>query len=330
MDSENISTLNNSSSLLQKEVNIGLHLQTYYDTRTMLFSSTVNLLMCILGTPGNVLVMTVYVRKMTSSVRVYMFALSVVDLTTCISGIVLSVAPVDNMAMVFVFFAGDISIIFSTFLLAFIAIERILAVRRPYAFKCSAQRAKKTLVVIALASVACAAVLELARLLGYQLLARVFPMVITVPAINVMIGCYVLMGITLIKKKRAARSTIGVLFGLQSHVPRAGSIGVNTVSISTVFAPEPGDVPKATTTANQTNTYKSVSLLFTITAVYIVCWMPLWLHYAGLSVPVEIRGVFLLNAVVNPFIYSVVSAMFRSDVKIVFRQICSRLTAWHQ
>ena len=85
-----------------------------------------------------------------------------------------------------------------------------------------------------------------------------------------------------------------------------------------------------TPTITLINTYKSVSLLFTITAVYIVCWMPLWLHYAGLSVPVEIRGVFLLNAVVNPFIYSVVSAMFRSDVKIVFRQIFSRLTSWHQ
>ena len=316
--------LTNSSSLPHKWYD----LQTYYDTRTMLFSSTVNLLMCILGTPGNVLVMTVYVQKMTSSVRTYMFALAVADLTTCISGIVLSVAPVDHTAMVLIFFAGDISIAFSTFLLAFIAIERLLAVRRPFAFKFNAGRAKKTLVVIALASVACAAVLELARLLGYQLLARVFPMMITVPAINVMIVCYVFMGITMFKKKRAARSTIGVHFASQSHELRVGPIGVNTVSIATVFATEPGDVPKATTTANDTNTYKSVSLLFTITAVYIVCWMPLWLHYAGLSVPVEIRGVFLLNAVVNPFIYSVVSAMFRSDVKIVYRQIRSRLLTW--
>ena len=318
-----MSDLTNSSSLPQKWYD----LQTYYDTRTMLFSSTMNLLLCVLGTPGNVLVMTVYVRQMTSSVRVYMFALSVVDLITCINGIVLSIAPVDHMAMVLVFYAGDISIAFSTFLLAFIAIERILAVRRPYAFKCSARRAKNTLVVIALASVACAAVLELARLLRCHLLARVFPMVITVPAIDVMIVCYVLMGITMFKKKRAARSTIGVQFASQSHGLHARSIGVNTVSISTVFATRPGDVPKATTTTNQTNTYKSVTLLFTITAVYIVCWMPLWLHYAGLSVPVEIRGVFLINSVANPFIYSVVSAMFRSDVKFVFRQIRFRLLA---
>ena len=80
-------------------------------------------------------------------------------------------------------------------------------------------------------------------------------------------------------------------------------------------------------TITQTNTYKSVSLLFTITAVYIVCWMQLWLHYAGLSVPVEIFGVLLLNSVVNPFIYSVVSALFRSDDKIVFRQIRASLAA---
>ena len=193
-DSENMSDLINNSSLPQKWYD----LQTYYDTRTELFLSTANLQMCIVGTPGNVLVMTVYVRKMTTSVRVYMFALSVADLITCVGGIVLSVAPVDHAVMVLLFYAGDISISFSTFLLAFIAIERLLAVRRPFAFKCSAGRAQKTLVVITLLSVAGAAIFQLARLLGHRQLERVSLFVITLPPVSVMTLCYLLMGVTML------------------------------------------------------------------------------------------------------------------------------------
>ena len=310
-----MSDLINNSSLPQKWYD----LQAYYNIRTKLFSSTAYILMCIVGIPGNVLVMTVYVRRMTTSVRVYMFALSVADLITCVGGIVLSVAPVDHAVMVLLFYAGDISISFSTFLLAFIAIERLMAVRRPFAFKCSAGRAQKTLVVITLLSVAGAAIFQLARLLGHRQLERVSLFVITLPPVSVMTLCYLLMGVTMFKRKRAALTTVSA--EVDSQI-----LGVKSLAISCILTGAAGQIP--TTTATQTNTYKSVSLLFTITAVYIVCWMPLWLHYAGLSVPVEIRGVFLLNSVVNPFIYSVVSAMFRSHVKIVFRQIQSRLLTW--
>ena len=316
-----MSEMTNNSSLPQKWYD----LQIYYDIRTILFSSTVNLLMCVVGTPGNFLVMTVYARKMTSSVRVYMFALSVADLITCVSVIVLSVAPIDHTVIVLLFYAGDISFAFSAFLLAFIAIERLLAVRRPFAFKCSAGRAKKTLVVITLSSVACAAILELARLLGYSLLRRVSLFVITLPPVSVMILCYVLMGVTMFKRKRAAHTTVSAEVVSQSS---SASNGVKSLAISTILTDGTGHVPPNTVT--QINIYKSVSLLFTITAVYILCWMPVWLHYAGLSVPWETYGVFLINAVVNPFIYSVVSAMFRSDVMIVYRQIRVKLTAWCQ
>ena len=44
----------------------------------------------------------------------------------------------------------------------------------------------------------------------------------------------------------------------------------------------------AATAVNQANSFKSVSLLFTITVLYIVYWTPRWLHYAGLYVPVKI------------------------------------------
>ena len=103
----------NISSLLLKGVSSGLQLQTYYDTKAMFFSSIVNLLICMLGTPGNILVMTMYVQKITTCISVYVFALVVVGLTTCVSGIILTVASIDNKALVLVFFADDVDIIFS-------------------------------------------------------------------------------------------------------------------------------------------------------------------------------------------------------------------------
>ena len=250
------------------------------------------------------------------------------DLITCVNGIVLSVAPVDHMVIVLLFFAGDISIAFSAILLAFIAIERLLAVWRPFAFKISAGRAKKTLVVITLSSVAFSVVLELERLLRYTVLIRVSLLMVTLPPVSVMIMCYVLMGVTMITRKRAAHTTVSAEVVSQSLARSSASYGDKSLAISTIHTGGARHVP--TTTATQITIYKSVWLLFTITAVYIVCWMPVWLRFACLSVPVDIYGVFLLNSVVNPFIYSVVSAMFRSDVKIVFRQIRCRLLAWFQ
>ena len=103
----------NRSSLPLNGVSSGLQLQTYYDTKTMLFSSIVNLLICMLGTPGNILVMTLYVQKMTTCISVYVFALVVVGLTTCVSGIILTVASIDNKALMLVFFADDVDKILS-------------------------------------------------------------------------------------------------------------------------------------------------------------------------------------------------------------------------
>ena len=103
--------------------------------KRMFFSSNVNPLISVLGTPGNTLVMILYVQKITTSISVYVFALVVFDLTTFFSGIVLTGVSIDNMALVLVFFAGDVAIILSTFFQAFVAIKHLMVVRRLYAFK---------------------------------------------------------------------------------------------------------------------------------------------------------------------------------------------------
>ena len=106
-------------------------------------------LMCVLGIPGNVLVIAVYVCKMTSSVRVYMLALAVADLMVCISGIALATITLGIVGYNVIAITSRGSVGFSLLLLAFVSIERLLAVRRPHTFSLSIRRAQWALVVIA-------------------------------------------------------------------------------------------------------------------------------------------------------------------------------------
>ena len=66
-------------------------------------------------------------------------------------------------------------------------------------------------------------------------------------------------------------------------------------------------------------------LLLTVTVVYIITWLPLWLFYSGVSVPCVVQRMFILNSVVNPFIYSIMSSMFRDDLLMFLRKTRSSL-----
>ena len=74
-------------------------------------------------------------------------------------------------------------------------------------------------------------------------------------------------------------------------------------------------------------TYRILSMLFVITVVFVVCWMPVALDSIGVYVREDVRRMFLFNSVVNPFIYSAASAMFREDVRELYRQIRTKLSA---
>ena len=74
MDSGNTSNWTNGSSVVQNILNDTFDSGTNQPKPTEDVPIVVSLL-CLLGLPGNVLVMTVYVRKMTTSTRVYLFAL---------------------------------------------------------------------------------------------------------------------------------------------------------------------------------------------------------------------------------------------------------------
>ena len=281
-------------------------------------------LMCVLGIPGNVLVTAVYVCKMTSSVRVYMLALAVADLMVCISGVAMTAITLDGVGYNVIANTSRVSVIFSLLLLAFVSIERLLAVRRPHTFSLSIRRAKWALVVIAAATVASVMAVELARAVRYVVLSKALQVIVTFASVVVLIVCYTLLAGTMLVNRRTARRNVGVV--ATSHVP--GTSAVSTVTTKgTTITDVTSRKHKSGITTTKAKEVKNVSLLFIITVVLLACWMPYWLYKSGMYVPPYLKRVFFLNSVVKPFIYSAVSGMFRDDVRQFYRQMRSRLTS---
>ena len=284
-------------------------------------------LMCMLGIPGNVLVIAVYVCKMTSSVRVYMFALAVADLMVCISGVAVTALTLDSVGYNVIAITSRVSVIFSLLLLGFVSIERLLAMRRPHTFSLSIRRAKWALVVIAAVTVVSVTAVELARAMRYVVLRKVLQVIETLASVAVLIVCYTLLAVTMLMHRRTARGNVGVV--AMSPVPgtsAASAVTTKGTAITDVISSK----HKSGITTTKAKEAKNVSLLFIITIVLLACWMPYWLYKAGMYVPSYLKRVFFLNSVVNPFIYSAVSGMFRDDVRQFYRQIRSRLTSCFQ
>ena len=274
---------------------------------------------CVLGIPGNVLVIAVYVLKMTTSIRVYMFALAVADLVTCIYGIVSATVTFGYIGFEIAIHFAFLTLSFSVIILAFVAIERLLAVLRPGTFSLSVSRAKRVLVAITVAAIVSAVVMTTARVLKNKILLNGVQGTIIVSCVAVMIVCYSLIGITVVRKERAAHTTVGIA----CSAPGPSAVSAYRTGVSTISGP--ANTSKHSAKPIQRTTLKSIYLLFTITMVFLLSWMPRWVTYVGLKVPRYAKRVFYINSVVNPFIYGVMSRMFRVDVQHLYRSIRTRL-----
>ena len=290
------------------------------------------LVTCVLAIPGNVLVIAVYASKMMTSIRMYMFALAVADLVTCVYGIVHVTATLGYVGLEIVTHCAFLTLSFSVYLLAFVSVERLLAVMRPGTFSLSLLRAKRALVAITVAAIASAVVLTTARVIQNKMLLNGVQAVFIVSCMAVMIVCYSLIGITVLKKERAAHTSIAITSS--APLPGPSTMSAEGTELPTVsgttnmptssykHSSKPGAKRKAPI---QQNTLRSIYLLFMITLVFLLSWMPRWVTYVGLEMPLYARRTFFLNSAVNPFIYGVMSRMFRVDVQQLYRRIRTRL-----
>ena len=149
---QNVSNHTFHESVLRRVIsdsNTGENAVIVEDMRT---ANMVALVICVLGIPGNVLVIAVYLRRMTTSTRMYMFALAVADLVACIYGIVIATATFSYVGFEIATHCAFVTFTLSVYLLAFVSIERLLAVRHPNTFSLSLLRAKRALAAITVVS----------------------------------------------------------------------------------------------------------------------------------------------------------------------------------
>ena len=340
MDSVNTSIWTNDSRFLLNVLNYSSDSTKNNATQRVDDNSIFIFLLCELGLPGNLFVVAVYMFKMTTSTRVYMFALAVADSVVCISGMALQFATHDFVTKNISEKSIGLSAAFSVLLLVLVSIERLIAVKRPHSFSMDTQRAKKAVIIVLVPAILITVVIEMAHVKKYTRFGAVLKICVLFSCALIMITCYTLMAIELLKKVRASRNQVGVQSVRRSTVPRTSE---SVISICNPGPSNPHTMVEANVqsgakksapmnaikkeTARHTKTFKSVLLLFIITITFIACWLPVWLCNMGVAIPRQWIGLFILNSVVNPFIYAVASAMFREDVRTFCRQTRIKLSA---
>ena len=328
MDPFNTSKSTLNSTFLQTVLNSSSGVGRSNTSHHVYSPSLVLLSVIVLGFPGNILVIVIYITNMKTSTRIYMFALAVADTAICMSGVVISLAfnhDVTNMIFQYILY---VALTFSMVLLVFVSIERLIAVRRPHTFNMNPKRAKIYLLVFLLCTSLFSIANWWATYMEYTHVVVVSKTSFLTASALIMVTSYTLIGMTLLKKAIVSSNKIA---GTSINVSNQRSYpSDNTLSGAYV---QSGLVQSATVTvvsnqnAKEIKTFKSMFLLFVITVVFVVCWLPTWLHIMGFNVSKDVAHIFVLNSVVNPFIYGVASAMFREDVRQFYRQTRTKLSA---
>jgi len=347
MSEMNNSTWANLSTFLQNFVNDSnltknnVHQPPEKDTFALL-------LLCVMGVPGNLLVIVVYFVNMKTSTRAYMFALALADLAVCVCGIPLLVAVITLVTYVTLIYIINASINFSVVLLVFMSIERLLAVRRPHTFSMDTRRAKKALIIITVAVAIFTCITQVAFFMDRKLITDVLDVALVGSGTIVMIICYTLIGAGQLRKACASRKklapenvarlpekgTSSAILSDSVVIARSCNAGPSHISSVSTEDEQNSAVVKqvpltviSKITAKQATNYKNVLLLFIVTCVFIACWMPKWVALFGVVISSEVKRLFVVSSVVNPFIYGFTSAMFRQDVRQFYRQTRAKLSA---
>ena len=220
----------------------------------------------VLGLPGNALVVVVYVTNMTTSTRVYLFALAVADTAICISGIVLSLmfdVTRSLVAAVISLIILVVAVTFSMVLLVFVSIERLVAVRLPQTFNMNPTRAKKYILVLLFIAVLFATVQGCADYMNYTVFHAFVRTGFLTGSAFIMVTCYTLIGATLLKKVKISSKRIA---DMNIHLSReSNNLAFVTVQSDVTQSPPVTGVIRII--AKQTQNVKSIALLFIITVV---------------------------------------------------------------
>ena len=277
--------------------------------------------------PGNLLVVAVYLRKLTTSTKLYMFTMAVGDSVVCVCGIVLNQGRIPGITVLL--FVNDLAINVSMFVLVFVAIERLIAVLRPHSFSMRVQRAKTALVGVFAGATSFTVAMNVPRYMGHDMIVRIVRLTVLIASVIIMITCYAAIA-TALARKALDRRIVGTGSRVQpsSETPTAKTEvqpSVQTTEKPTAQsgigdAGQSGSLKTAKVSVQQVKTQKNILLPSIITAIFVVGWIPLWLTLVGISLPYGSTRAVIINSVLNPFIYGLVSSTFRDDVRLLYRK----------
>ncbi|KAK2186203.1 hypothetical protein NP493_211g03014 [Ridgeia piscesae] len=301
-----------NKSLLSNHIEME-NTKTDVDRTKMAYSVVVALLM-----PGNLLVIAVYVRRLTTSIRLYMFGLAVSDMAICINSIILGGALFPGeipfwleLSMVYVY---DVALFYSAFILALISIERYLSVRSTTTFTFSGRRAQTLMTVLAGVSLVSSGFMMIGRHVPLLYSAsKMYVAIVIICAIATVAAMYVMMTHQMWVRVRHLR-TIGT-----GSLPSGGATSTATASMSSSTRARAPPPLSAVALKSQRQTAKGMRVLLVITIVFVVCYSPLGVSTCGVRVPSALLYLFIVNSVINPFVYSFMSSDFRRDVHQLFR-----------
>ena len=328
MDPFNVSTWTNSSTFLQSVLNDSSELSKNNTSQQLVYPGLVLLAFIVLGFPGNILVIVIYIAKMTTSTRVYMFSLAVADTAICICTIVLTLTSSHLVkTTIVVLFILVVAITFTLFLLVFVSVERLIAVSRPHTFNMDQKRATTYICVFLLCAANFTFVNGFAEYMKYTMFGVILRTTFLSASALTIVTCYTIIGVTLLKKAMISRKQVAdINIELPNQFSKISSSALTFPNVqSVVVRADQGKVVHKMT-AKQARNIKNMFVLFIITAVFIACWLPIWLHNIGLGISNVVRNIYVVNSVVNPLIYGVTSAMFREDLREFYRHTRAKLS----
>ena len=311
----------------------------------------ITLALLVVGIFANVLVVTVQASRLTTSTRVYTFSLASADAVVCIGSVGVAISMRWIVIQRFFTYVISLAVIFSLFLLAFVATERCVAVLRPHTFKLNIRRAIIAVTLVMIGSTICAAVIIVAKVLPLDMVLLSIRIAILTSTCAIITCSYFMVAVTLCKRTRhkanIRRPTMGErtcrcstrvaaeiqLSTVSSQLNRSSCVNeliksphcVSLVSTGYLSASRDNELVKSKRIA-RSKTPGTLLLVFVITAVYFICWLPILLHSSGVPMSALFNRLVILHPVLNPLVYAFLSPMFRDDVRQSFRQTSIKLS----
>ncbi|CAH1269392.1 CCKAR [Branchiostoma lanceolatum] len=307
--------------------------------------------LCVCGILGNLLVIVVMIRKK-QKLSSSFFILNMAIIDGVASAILIPLEVKSSLTMFNLFPNVETCRLFkwfecaamltSTFITVAIAVDRYLAICRPFKYASSQIKAATRARIAAASSVALGMVLPLPILpcyeffnvndqinfceLKYEGVAKYFVAwyqpVIVLLCVIIVIVLYTIVYLDIRRTRRRLSTKVGAAVGSNSRRPSS----IQNFQVEKLTKKRPSLSP-----LGAGNNYRTVKLFVLVTFVFFFTWLPycilnLNLGYLFLKTTTQlsinvfevVSKLYLLNFILNPFIYAFVNKSFRQDCKQLF------------